>query len=189
MKTFFLLVTLLAAASALPAGAPPPSGTSGESSPAPGFVKGADLSLLQFIEDHGVQYREAGQTKDPLAIFKDHGCNYVRLRLFVHPDGTVGQVNSLPYTLALAKRVKQAGFRWLLDLHYSDGWADPGHQNIPAEWKGLSQTRLAERVFTYTKETVAAFAQAGCSPDMVQVGERDHEWHDVAGGRSAEETR
>lgn len=38
------------------------------------FVAGADLSLLQFIQDHGVQYKEAGQVKDPLLIFKDHGC-------------------------------------------------------------------------------------------------------------------
>ena len=61
----------------------------------PGFVKGADLSLLSFIEEHGVQYKEAGQPKAPLMIFKDYGCNYVRLRLFVHPDGTRGQVNTL----------------------------------------------------------------------------------------------
>ena len=161
---------LLVAGWSLPAWAQSPFATPNDPLSGPGFVKGADLSLLQFIQDHGVQYGEAGRPKDPLAIFKDHGCNYVRLRLFVHPDGTEGQVNSLPYTLALAKRVKQANFRWLLDLHYSDGWADPGHQIIPAEWKAFSQAQLAEKVFTYTKETLAAFAQTGCSPDMVQVG-------------------
>ena len=89
------------------------------------FAMGADLSLMKFIEDHGVKYRENGVVKDPLVIFKEHGCNFVRLRLFVNPDGTGGQVNTLPYSVAMAKRVKSAGFRFLLDLHYSDKWVDP----------------------------------------------------------------
>ncbi len=134
------------------------------------FAKGVDLSMLQYIQDHGVLYKEAGQTKDPLQIFKDHGCNYVRLRLFLAPDGKDGQVNTLFYTLRLAKRVKASGLKWMLDLHYSDGWADPGHQNMPAEWKGLSHAMLVERVFAYTRETLAAFQRESCLPDMVEVG-------------------
>jgi len=136
----------------------------------PAFVEGADLSMLQYLQDHGVQYRENGQVKDPLAIFKEHGCNYVRLRIFVNPSGLHGQVNTLAYTLALAKRVKQMGFGFLLDFHYSDGWADPGKQYIPAEWKDLTHEQLVERVYTYTKDTLSAFQKEGCMPDMVQVG-------------------
>lgn len=134
------------------------------------FLKGGDLSLLQFIQDHGVQYKETNQIKDPLLIFKDHGCNTVRLRLFVAPNGKAGQVNSLSYTLRLAKRVKEAGLKFMLDIHYSDGWADPGHQIVPAEWKALSHTQLVDRVSAYTRETMAAFAREGCAPDMVAVG-------------------
>ncbi len=134
------------------------------------FMKGADLSLLQFIQDHGVQYKEAGQAKDPLLIFKDHGCNYVRLRLFVSPNGNEGQVNNLPYTLKLARRAKDAGLKFLLDLHYSDGWADPGHQIIPAAWKGLTHEQVTDRLFVYTRETLAAFHHAGAMPDMVEIG-------------------
>ena len=134
------------------------------------FMKGADLSLVQYIQDHGGEYREAGQVKDPLQIFRDHGGNWVRLRLFLSPNGRRGQVNSLPYTLRLAKRVKQAGFRFLLDLHYSDVWADAGHQVMPAAWTGLSHPQLVDRVFTYTRDTVAAFQKAGGAPDMVAVG-------------------
>jgi arabinogalactan endo-1,4-beta-galactosidase len=136
----------------------------------PGFVKGADLSLLPSLEEKGVKFEENGEAKDGLAIFKDYGFNYVRLRIFVNPNGTHGQVNTLAYTLALAKRVKQMGFRFLLDFHYSDGWADPGKQYIPEQWKGLSHGELIERVYHYTKDTLAAFQQAGCAPDMVQVG-------------------
>ena len=134
------------------------------------FIKGMDLSLLGHLQSHGVQYRDAAGVKDPLLIFREHGVNCVRLRLFVHPDGTNGQVNTLPYTLALAKRVHKAGLRWLLDFHYSDEWADPLHQTIPALWAGLSHSELAERVFSYTRATLTAFAQEGCLPDMVQVG-------------------
>ncbi len=126
--------------------------------------------MLQYLQDHGVTYREAGQVKDPLLIFKEHGCNYVRLRLFVNPDGTKGQVNTLSYTLALAKRAKLAGFHLLLDFHYSDKWADPGHQFIPGQWKDLPPSQLANRVRTYTRGTLAAFRQQGCSPDMVALG-------------------
>jgi arabinogalactan endo-1,4-beta-galactosidase len=134
------------------------------------FIKGVDLSMLQYIQDHDVQYKEAGKVKDPLLIFKDHGCNYVRLRLFVAPDGQEGQVNTLAYTLRFAKRVKQVELKLLLDFHYSDGWADPTHQNIPAAWKGLSHSQLLERVFVYTRETLAAFRREGVMPNMVEVG-------------------
>ncbi|HEX4083804.1 MAG TPA: glycosyl hydrolase 53 family protein [Chthoniobacteraceae bacterium] len=134
------------------------------------FAKGADLSLLQYLQDQGVQYRENGQPRDPLAIFKENGCNYVRLRLFVNPDGTRGQVNTLPYTIALAKRVKAMGLRFLLDFHYSDQWADPGHQATPAAWQHLSHEQLVRQVHDYTVQSLTAFRDAGCAPDMVQVG-------------------
>ena len=168
--TLLLAIGWLAAASLCPIQAQPPFGVSVKNGDDAGSVKGADLSLLSFIEENGVQYREAGQPKSALMIFKDHGCNYVRLRLFVHPDGTEGQVNTLEYTLSLAKRIKQAGLRLLLDFHYSDGWADPGHQNIPGEWKELSHEALVKQVFDYTKDTLAAFQRADCLPDMVEVG-------------------
>ena len=159
--------------------APSPAPAETESTPAPAaqtaqsateFVRGADMSLLQYIEDHGVQYKEGDQAKDPLLIFRDHGGNYVRLRLFVAPNGKEGQVNTLSYTLRLAKRVKAAGLKFLLDFMYSDSWADPTHQIIPAEWKNLSHAQLTEQVFAYTRETIAAFQREGCPPDMVEVG-------------------
>lgn len=134
------------------------------------FAWGMDLSMLQHLQDHGVSYRDDGTVRDPLAIFQAHGVNYVRLRLFVSPNGKDGQVNTLPYTLQLAKRVKQVGLPLLLDFHYSDEWADPTHQTIPAAWKTLSHAQLVQRVFTYTQETLAAFRREGCLPDMVEVG-------------------
>ena len=135
------------------------------------FIRGVDLSVLQAAQDGGVVYRgDDGRPADPLAVLRGHGVNLVRLRLFVAPDGTDGQVNTLPYTLRLARRVKAAGLRLLLDLHYSDGWADPGKQVTPAAWRTLPHAALVDRVHAYTRQTLAAFDRAGARPDVVEVG-------------------
>jgi arabinogalactan endo-1,4-beta-galactosidase len=138
-------------------------------------VQPEHISRLKLIPDIdgtqlSVRVEAGGLVMATLKIFKDHGCNYVRLRLFLAPNGQEGQVNSLSYTLQLAKRVKSAGLKLLLDLHYSDGWADPTHQSMPAEWLGLSHQELVARVLSYTQETIAAFQREGCLPDMVEVG-------------------
>jgi arabinogalactan endo-1,4-beta-galactosidase len=134
------------------------------------FAAGVDLSLLQHLERHGVVFKENGQPKDALQIFREHGVNWVRLRLFVDPDGREGQVNSLPYTLQMARRVKSAGCRLLLDFHYSDQWADPEHQSIPPRWIALSRPQLTQAVHDYTLAVMTTFADAGVTPEMVQIG-------------------
>jgi arabinogalactan endo-1,4-beta-galactosidase len=58
----------------------------------------------------------------------------------------------------------------LLDYHYSDTWADPGKQFIPKAWEGMTHPQLVKAVFEYTKQTTAAFRDAGVLPDMVQIG-------------------
>jgi len=134
------------------------------------FFKGGDISLLRAIEQAGGVWRQDGQRKDPLAIFRDAGCNTMRLRLFHTPNGRGGVVNDLAYTKALGRRIKQAGFRLLLDFHYSDTWADPGHQTPPAAWKDLDPDALCRAVREYTRDAVRALSQAGARPDIVQLG-------------------
>ena len=112
-------------------------------------------------------FKEDGQAKPGLQIFKDHGYNWIRLRLFHSPKELP---NDLPYTMALAKQARGLGFKFLLNYHYSDTWADPGKQFIPAAWKGKSHEELVRAVFEYTRDTIAAFREAGVLPDMVQVG-------------------
>jgi arabinogalactan endo-1,4-beta-galactosidase len=118
----------------------------------------------------GIVFKDDGKSKPALQIFRDHGANCVRLRLFVNPNGRGEAVNDLPYTIALAKRAKALGFLILLDLHYSDTWADPGHQIIPAAWKDLALPELMNQVRDYTAQVVKALADAGAAPDMVQIG-------------------
>ncbi len=150
------------------------------------YALGADISWIPQRESENVRYAHNGQVKDPLAIFEEHGFNYIRLRLFVDPTATVpdqvcdGNWCPSPYstwgycglesTIAMAKRVKASGMKLLLDFHYSDTWADPGKQYKPVSWYGLDFAQLTEKVRTYTKETLEKFKENGVLPDMVQIG-------------------
>jgi arabinogalactan endo-1,4-beta-galactosidase len=78
--------------------------------------------------------------------------------------------NSLEYTISMAKSARELGFKFLLDYHYSDTWADPGKQFVPKAWEKLSHTDLVKAVYDYTKETIKSFREAGVLPDMVQIG-------------------
>lgn len=132
------------------------------------YAVGADLSFLKSAEDRGVEFRDVDGTVRPgLDIFRDHGYNWIRLRLFHSPTRLP---NDLPYTIALAQAAKERGYRFLLDYHYSDTWADPGHQTTPAAWDTTDIDVLVDSVFRYTRSTIEAFREAGVMPDMVQLG-------------------
>jgi arabinogalactan endo-1,4-beta-galactosidase len=131
------------------------------------YAVGADLSFLRQAEEMGTAFKEGGRTKPGIRIFKDHGYNWVRLRLFHSPTRLP---NGLEYTVAQAKEAKKLGFKFLLNYHYSDTWADPGKQFIPRAWQGKSHAELVGAVFEYTRDSVAAFREAGVPPDMVQIG-------------------
>ena len=133
-------------------------------------VLGADVSALERIEQAGGVFRDGGTPGDAIAILKAHATTLFRLRLFVNPNDSDVQVNDLAYTLRMAKRVKAAGAKLLLDIHYSDTWADPGHQATPAAWASLGMDSLAQRVQSYTTDVVSQLKAAGALPDIVQVG-------------------
>ena len=117
---------------------------------------------------------------DAVRIMVRHGFSCFRLRLFVNPllrddwGGFTG--NNLSYTIALAKRIRATGAKLLLNFHYSDTWADPGHQTKPEAWEDLDFDALVERVYEYTRECIATMKLEGVLPDMVQVG------NEIAGG-------
>jgi len=136
---------------------------------------GADISFLPQLEDRGMKFSDKGVEKDPLLILKDHGFNYVRLRIFNDPARDSGYSKGrgfcdLEHTKKMARRVKAAGMKLLLDFHYSDNWADPGKQYEPAAWRNLSFTALKKVLYDYTREVVTALKDQGTLPDMVQVG-------------------
>ncbi len=140
------------------------------------FIRGADVSFLSSLEEHGVRfYDRSGIEKDALAILRDNGVNWIRLRVWNNPvdaDGAPlgGGDSTLARTIAIALRAKKLGLKVLVDFHYSDFWADPSKQDKPALWKNLSGKDLEQAVYAYTRDSIVALRDAGALPDMVQIG-------------------
>ena len=139
----------------------------------PGYAqdiwRGVDLSYVNELEDCGAVYRYEGEVADPYAIFAGKGANVVRLRLWHTPDWT--EYSTLPDVTRSIRRAKQHDMAVLLDFHYSDDWADPGNQIIPAAWRTAKTTEeLAQRLYDYTYETLMTLDEQGLLPEYVQVG-------------------
>jgi arabinogalactan endo-1,4-beta-galactosidase len=122
-------------------------------------------------------YTDNGQEKPLEQLLKDHGFNFIRIDTFVNPGAPGGfaadkeqPFRDLPHTITLGKRVKAVGLGFLLDLHYSDTWTNPGAQAVPAAWAGLSLAQLETKVYDYTKDAVTQLKAASARPDIVQVG-------------------
>ena len=140
--------------------------------PAPPFVLGADISALDGPETWRgplPAYQENGHPSDELTILRRHGWNAFRVRVFVSPVRAAPN-NTLEAALPLAKRIKAAGALFLLDLHFSDTWADPQHQEIPVAWRGFDIDALARAWEAHAFDAIKAFRDAGTMPDWVQIG-------------------
>ena len=131
--------------------------------------RGVDLSYVNEMEDCGAVYRHEGEPADPYAIFAGKGANIVRLRLWHNPDWT--EYGTLADVTRSIWRARQHEMAILLDFHYSDDWADPGNQIIPAAWRDAKTTEeLAQRLHDYTYETLMTLDGQGLLPEYVQVG-------------------
>jgi len=138
-------------------------------------MMGADISFLPQLEGRGITFYDRGLEKDAIQILKDHGFNYIRLRVFVNPENEEGYSPGqgfcgLDNTLQMAKRIKAAGLHLLLDFHYSDTWADPQKQFKPKAWEGLEFNALTSTLKAYTKSVLTALKAQSTMPDMVQIG-------------------
>jgi arabinogalactan endo-1,4-beta-galactosidase len=131
-------------------------------------ILGADISSLHKSEDKGGVYKtSAGAPADALQILHDNGMNYARLRIWVDPaDGYHNKAE----ILLMAKRLKAAGIKLLVDFHYSDEWADPGKQVKPAAWANDTFEQLKQHVYDFTFDVCSSLAAQGTPADMVQVG-------------------
>jgi arabinogalactan endo-1,4-beta-galactosidase len=132
-----------------------------------GMRLGADLSFTLQEEAAGAHFTDRGITSDPVTIMKNNGANFVRLRLWVNPPPGYSNLAS---DLAMARRIKAAGMKLYLDIMYSDFWADPQHQDIPAAWQGQDLAQLTQTVQSYTQQVISAFAGQGTPVDMVSIG-------------------
>ncbi|MCG6232238.1 glycoside hydrolase family 53 protein [Vibrio furnissii] len=139
------------------------------------FIRGMDISMLPEIEKLGGKYYQNGTQEDLVQILKDNGVNSIRARVWVDPASVDGQVygggnNTLERSIELGKRAQENGMTFLLDIHYSDFWADPKKQQKPKAWENLSFDALNQKVYDYTAAVMQAHLKAGVVPDMVQVG-------------------
>jgi arabinogalactan endo-1,4-beta-galactosidase len=135
------------------------------------FTLGADVSALATPGRRRPlpAFQENGAASDEVTILRRHGWTSYRLRVFVSPVRNAPD-NSLERMIPLARQIKASGALLLLDIHYSDTWADPGHQETPVAWRGLDFDGLEKQVETYSRSTIDAFKAAGAMPDWVQVG-------------------
>lgn len=139
------------------------------------FVKGMDLSTLLELEKCGAKYYDDGKEMDILEIMKKYDVDTIRLRLWNDPWSETGEAygageNDLETTLAIAKKVTEAGLGVLLNFHYSDFWADPGKQFKPKAWKDYGVEELEQVVYDFTLDSMRTFLENGVNITMVQVG-------------------
>ncbi|WP_026931467.1 glycoside hydrolase family 53 protein [Glycomyces tenuis] len=138
-------------------------------------VRGADVSMTEEVESLGGAFRADGRERELFGLLAESGVNTVRLRTWVDPyDETgapyMGGTNDLEATVRLARRAGDSGLGLLLDLHYSDFWADPKKQSTPKSWRRLTGEALEAKVHEYTAEVLARLDAEGLAPEMVQVG-------------------
>ncbi len=139
-------------------------------------IRGVDVSSIIAIEEAGVKfYNEYGNRQDIFKTLADNGVNYIRVRVWNSPcdnnGNSYGGGNNDVYTAAeIGKRAAQYGLKLLVDLQYSDFWADPGKQTVPKAWNGYSHEQKKQAIYDYTKESLRIISGAGGDIGMVQVG-------------------
>lgn len=139
------------------------------------FIKGMDLSTLLEMERCNAKYYDHGQEMDILEIMKKYDVDTIRLRLWNDPKSETGEPygagnNDLEETIAIGKRVTEAGLGVLLNFHYSDFWTDPGKQIKPKAWKDYGVEELEKAVYDFTLESLQKVIGAGVRVTMIQVG-------------------
>ena len=133
-------------------------------SPRDSWAKGADLSWLSEMEHDSVRF---GQNEDCIEMLRGMGMNAVRLRVWVnHRTGWSNKEDML----YLAERAAKAGQRIMIDIHYSDFFADPNHQLTPAAWRYYAYETMLEAVREHTLDVLQALKEKGIRPEWVQIG-------------------
>ena len=139
----------------------------GPDAAAAGLDFGTDLSFTPQELAAGATFSYNGSRGTPVTITRKAGANYVRMRVWVNPPPGYSDLAS---DLALARQVHAAGMKIYLDIMYSDFWADPQHQDIPAAWAGQDLGQLTATVRSYTQQVITAFAKQGTPVDLTSIG-------------------
>jgi arabinogalactan endo-1,4-beta-galactosidase len=144
------------------------------------FMMGADLSYVNALLDAGIQFKnKTGEIKNPYDIFKETGTNVVRVRLWHTPSWQIPLYGKIKYhdkndVINTIKQSKDAGMKVLLDLHYSDNWADPNKQETPEQWKNLSLQKLSDSIYQYTFTLLMQLSEMQLVPEYIQIGNENN---------------
>ncbi|MBR3919704.1 MAG: glycosyl hydrolase 53 family protein [Clostridia bacterium] len=139
------------------------------------MILGIDVSTYIEELEHGAKFYDGDLQIDPLDAFRQNGVNYMRIRVWNDPYSDkkepylAGNCDIENY-IKLGKLAKSKGFHLLMDLHYSDFWADPAKQMTPKAWRGLSVDELAAKVYEFTKECLKRASDEDVLPELIQVG-------------------
>jgi arabinogalactan endo-1,4-beta-galactosidase len=127
------------------------------------FISAVDISLYPKIELSSPVFKDNnGITISFLEFLKSKGINTIRIRLWVNP---IDEHSSFDEVKSFSETLKSMGFNIYLTLHFSDTWADPGHQIIPQDWQNIPYSDLKDKVYNYTKMVVEQI-----NPEIIQIG-------------------
>lgn len=134
-----------------------------------GFAKGADVSWVTQLESEGYTFTDAqGRQTECMQLLKEQcGVNAIRLRVWVNP---AGGWNNSDDVLAKARRAAALGLRLMIDFHFSDTWADPGSQTIPAAWADYDIDAMKAAVAGHVTRVLTKLKTFNIEPEWVQIG-------------------
>ena len=134
------------------------------------FWLGADISGATELEARGAQlYNVQGEPRECTALMYELGLRAVRLRVWVNPLEH-GDLCSKEDVVRMALRAKDWDMAVMIDFHYSDWWADPSQQNIPAQWCSMTYEEMKQALYDHTQDVLTAIKEAGVEVQWVQVG-------------------
>ena len=134
------------------------------------YWKGADIGWATEYEADGQYfYNKDGERRECSELMKELGLDALRFRVWVDPSKH-GNWNGREDLLVKASRARDLGMAIMIDFHYSDFWADPKKQNIPASWSGKSYEEIRELLAEHTRDVLQMLKDNGIKPRWVQVG-------------------
>ena len=132
------------------------------------FWLGADISGTTEMEAKGIRfYNSKGEIRENTALMKELGLNAVRLRVWVNPRGGWSGAGDV---LEMARRARYYGMAVMIDFHYSDWWADPGKQHIPAAWQYMKFDEMRYALACHTRDVLKLLKDNNIDVRWVQVG-------------------
>ena len=140
------------------------------------MILGIDPST--FLEQQRIaksKYYRNGKEINPFAELKKNGVSHMRIRIWNDPHGENGEdylagTCDLQNAIDLYKYLKEFDFKYIVDFHYSDFWADPAKQALPKAWANYTFDQVVEAIYEFTKASLIKIKESGMPVEFVQIG-------------------